>query len=52
MRLNLITTQRDGHMLTKILKTTSGILGLLLLLPVTPVILLIMGLLEFSDMAK
>ena len=36
----------------KILKTTSGILGLLLLLPITPVILLILGLLEFSDMAK
>ena len=44
-------TKVRGLALAK-LKLTSGILGLLLLLPITPVILLILGLLEFSDMAK
>jgi len=39
-------------MTKKILQRAAGVLGLLLLLPVTPVIMVILGLLEFSDMAK
>lgn len=52
MKLNLITVQKGGHMLTKILKNTAGVLAILLLLPLTPIILFILALLQASDMAK